>query len=787
QMIRIVADGAADFGPGFDLDALSKPITVTSLGAAGTETVPDSSEADYVDLRVLSTGDTYYLLDLGVPDGIDEISTLGADKTGSYGLAGFEGFIVAGSDTSSLDTDKTIDIFLSEYQNEVVVVAEGGGLSINLGSDEGSLSDVLSFRGTDTAVNIVLEPNATNNPDGDAYITFTTADGASGATGGTSEVAGADVVLGSEAGDTITGYTTIDNLLAGYGGDDTITGGSANDLLIGGSGDDTLIGGAGSDVLIDLDGNSTGYLQGGEGKDIYVVRDGAHIQGLGVADDALARGSMSTDRYNDRIAFSISTSALLAIVQLDNSIIWPPAGESEVLDYIHLRDLVSMDVSNETGDGQNWTLTASLNYNDGSPQSTVLGTATFSTDQAYQIDDTTGIGSTLKTKVLALDDFLATIHEAVLQQAMVVDQTNEDGTIVEAYGDALSLANVGQPDSISSDLHLLSDSVTLMVGLYEEDAQLVELTPGAPPILLPVIVNGQEVATRFQVGNEDEKIVGGRSGDSYEFVPSAFIDDATDEPVADQSFGLDLIVERGRRGDTSQRDKLEFAEYDDADVSDAGTGLSVHDLLAGTLSLGRDEIGSEGGGRSLLINYFSDADNDGEHDADAPLNETNVGVYKQYYEYTDSFRVEDLQLLDGSGNVAQYDLGVVDGDGNVSTADGRDAILVGSDVADTFTIIKGTAAEQLIEIIMSDFNAIDDRVQIDDEFGAIVTDEANFVTPDEGTSVISDAGPDYRVQMDNNTVDDTTDDVLLDFYFTVTVPADAEFEATVSTVTLTTA
>jgi hypothetical protein len=257
--------------------------------------------------------------------------------------------------------------------------------------------------------------------------------------------------------------------------------------------------------------------------------------------------------------------------------------------------------------------------------------------------------------------------------------------------------------------------------------------------------------------------------------------------VADQSFGLDLILERGRRGDTSQRDKLEFAEYDDVDVSDAGTGLSVQDLLVGTLSLGRDEIGSEGGGRSLLINYFSDADNDGEHDADAPLNETNVGVYKQYYEYTDAFRIEDLQLLDGAGNVAQYDLGVVDGDGNVSTADGRDAILVGSDVADTFTIIKGTAAEQLIEIIMSDFNAIDDRVQIDDEFGAIVTDEANFVTPDEGTSVISDAGPDYRVQMDNNTVDDTTDDVLLDFYFTVTVPADAEFEATVSTVTLTTA
>jgi hypothetical protein len=98
---------------------------------------------------VLSEGDTYYTLDLGVPDGYDEITTLGDDATGSYGLSGFEGYIVAGSDTSALGTDKTIDIYTSEYANDVVVVAEGGGLSINLGSDLNSQSDVLSFRGND--------------------------------------------------------------------------------------------------------------------------------------------------------------------------------------------------------------------------------------------------------------------------------------------------------------------------------------------------------------------------------------------------------------------------------------------------------------------------------------------------------------------------------------------------------------------------------------------------------------------------------------------------------------
>jgi hypothetical protein len=323
-----------------------------------------------------------------------------------------------------------------------------------------------------------------------------------------------------------------------------------------------------------------------------------------------------------------------------------------------------------------------------------------------------------------------------------------------------------------------------MVGLYAEDAQLVELDPGAPPILLPVIVNGQEVATRFQASAEDEKIVGGRSGDSYEFVPSAFIDDATDEPLADQSFGSDLILERGRRGDMTQRDTLEFAEYTDQAVSNAGTGLSIQDLLVGDLTLLRDEIGTEGSGRSLLVDYFVDGDGDGSHDADAALNETHLGIYKQYYEYSDSFRVEDLQLVDGTGNVTQYDLGVVDSDGNLSTSDGRDAVLLGrAGTDDVFTIVKGSAADQLIEIILDDFEAQRDSIVIEG-FGSAVTAPADLVTPEalsETVSVDVTNGPDHRVQMDSGTTDDTTDDVLLDFYFTATVPTVDEFEVVTTT------
>ena len=235
------------------------------------------------------------------------------------------------------------------------------------------------------------------------------------------------------------------------------------------------------------------------------------------------------------------------------------------------------------------------------------------------------------------------------------------------------------------------------------------------------------------------------------------------------------------------RSTLEFAEYSDQAVSNAGTGLSIQDLLVGDLTLLRDEIGSEGSGRSLLVDYFVAAvDENGNaiHDPNAALNETHLGIYKQYYEYSDSFRVEDLQLVDGTGNVTQYDLGVVDSDGNLSTSDGRDAVLLGREnTSDIFTIIKGSAADQLIEIILDDFEAQRDSIAIDG-FGSVVTNPIELVTPDalgETVSVDVTNGPDHRVQMDSGTTGDTSDDVLLDFYFTATVPTVEEFDVVTTT------
>jgi len=387
-----------------------------------------------------------------------------------------------------------------------------------------------------------------------------------------------------------------------------------------------------------------------------------------------------------------------------------------------------------------------------------LGRTTFTVEQPVQID-ANGVGDTIAYKVLDQADFMQTIHEAVLEQELYEDN-------------ALDLADQavsGGLDSLQgSAVQGIDNYVHLTVGLYKEDAQLVELEPGAPPVLLPVIVDGQEIATRFQVVQADEKIVGGRAGDSYEFVQTEFTDDLG-QVLEEQDFGQDLILERGRRGDDANRDKMEFADEVTA------TGLSILDLLDDVpglgLELSRTEIGSEGAGRSLEVTYSGDK-----------LNPVDVGVYKQYYEYSDSFRVEDLQLLDGEGNIAQYDLGVVDSDGNLSTSDGRDAVLLGrSGTEDVFTIVKGSAADQLIEIILDDFESQLDSVAIDG-FGDIVV--GGTATPLElGATVSVDTtnGPDHRVQMDSGTTDDTSDDVLLDFYFTATVPTVEEFDVVTTT------
>lgn len=60
----------------------------------------------------------------------------------------------------------------------------------------------------------------------------------------------ANLVIGTNRVNRLTGDNSSSNFIAGFGGNDTIIGGSLSDTLIGGTGVDTLTGGAGADKFV---------------------------------------------------------------------------------------------------------------------------------------------------------------------------------------------------------------------------------------------------------------------------------------------------------------------------------------------------------------------------------------------------------------------------------------------------------------------------------------------------------------------------------------------------------
>jgi Ca2+-binding RTX toxin-like protein len=90
-------------------------------------------------------------------------------------------------------------------------------------------------------------------------------------------------VVGTGAGETLTG-TTGDDIICGLGGDDTLVGMGGDDLLIGGAGNDTASGGSGDDIIRGGGGNDS--LGGGRGNDRL---------GGGTGNDTL-RGGGGADR-----------------------------------------------------------------------------------------------------------------------------------------------------------------------------------------------------------------------------------------------------------------------------------------------------------------------------------------------------------------------------------------------------------------------------------------------------------------------------------------------------------
>ncbi len=709
---------------------------------------PSGNGFDYLDLTSLSVDASGTKLNKTFTVEADFNLDSGAiwvnGSVNTYEFSDFEGYIVSGSAKSNIENGKPYDpIKVSTHasENDIVLVKSGSGLQIDLGDEAASTQDVLSFRGTDKSVTIDLEPASDSN----GWVTFTTSDGVS-------EVAGADFVFGSNADDTITGFDSKSNLLAGYDGNDNLKGGKDSDLLFGGSGSDTLVGDDGDDTLIDLD---QAKLSGGAGKDQFVVRgasseDVAHIDDLELSPEGLARGGVNAQNFADRIIFNFSTVAF-ANSQLAN-VVTGASGSLAASDYLRLRNAIELKVEPvSTSPTTQFVVSAYLKESMSPTDSTagLLGRVEFTTEQTLSNSE-----SIRAVKLAQSADFMNQFEQPVMDQMFNVNSP------------------LDTPATLTDGpVQMFSDTVSLVFGLEKTDKFTVSPQPGEhPPVLIPVQINGIEYATRFQLGNADEKVVGSHAGDTYQVVPSSLIDENGEIEVS-QTFGNDVIVERGRVTDSvkiavSQPPVDSAATPESIPFDNTGrdvislanettnTGVSIHDLLVGDLDLNRMQKGREGFENSLKVSYSDSTPGNGS------LNDVNLTVYKQYVAQDASFRVEDLQLLDLEDKATRYDLGQSFKSATsqgLTTYDARDAILLArTNAADTFKLVNTATGEpdHDFDVFLKDFNFANDKIQIEG-YGKI---SPNLVkTVENGDSRLS-------LTLDNGTKG-IEDDYTLNLYF----------------------
>jgi len=97
-----------------------------------------------------------------------------------------------------------------------------------------------------------------------------------------------DNVLGSSAGDAITGNVNV-NLIAGYGGDDVIDGINSDNIITGGAGNDTIFAGTGNDYA--SGGMDDDFIRGLAGDDVLDGGPGRDVMFGGSGDDLIISGA----------------------------------------------------------------------------------------------------------------------------------------------------------------------------------------------------------------------------------------------------------------------------------------------------------------------------------------------------------------------------------------------------------------------------------------------------------------------------------------------------------------
>jgi len=236
---------------------------------------------------------------------------------------------------------------------------------------------------------------------------------------------------------------------------------------------------------------------------------------------------------------------------------------------------------------------------------------------------------------------------------------------------------------------MLDDTVNLFISLVREDKFAVPGGQGKPVLVALRDGNGNDVGSNFRPGKGNEVIAAGRESDKITI-------QRDEEMSLTDTYGRDTVIERG--GDNDQ----------------IIMPLSFQDILDNDdLDLSRTQRGREGEGKTLRIEY-----SDSTPTADS-INDVDLMVYKQYNDYSSSFRVENLTLYNDDGNggyvETNYDLGTVTATG-LETSGGKDAYLVGRENVIDQMVIKLNEGEagidNILNIVLADVTA-EDKVLIE--------------------------------------------------------------------------
>lgn len=234
----------------------------TITGGAGDDSLTGDAGRDDLDggegADLMSGGDSDDTLvggngndTLNGDDGDDEIRGGGGADTLSGG-AGSD-LLFGGAGNDSIGAGTGADTLYGEAGDDTLTGGDDddvlvGGAGADALDGANGTRDAASYEGAGAAVAVDLTNVANNAGDaiGDTYVNI-------------------DRLIGSDHGDTLTGYATVKTEIDGGLGNDIIVGGTGKDTLAGEAGADSIDGGAGDDVVTGGAGADT--LVGGAGTD----------------------------------------------------------------------------------------------------------------------------------------------------------------------------------------------------------------------------------------------------------------------------------------------------------------------------------------------------------------------------------------------------------------------------------------------------------------------------------------------------------------------------------------